>query len=92
MFPIVPSARGRRPVLWRVPILRSTPLFGGEAPSGTAAKRRALFDALAGGQGESGGLLGNTMTYRGINLPRLFEGTWITLVWPRWFQETSGPG
>ncbi|MGD0283913.1 MAG: hypothetical protein ABSB95_16335 [Dissulfurispiraceae bacterium] len=50
---------------------------------------RLLFDTLVGTPGKSDGILGDALVYRGINLPRLFEGTWITLIWPRWFQELA---
>ena len=55
---------------------------GAEAP-------RLLFNTLVGNPGLTEGLLGDLLTYRGINLPRLFEGTWITLTWPEWFSELA---
>ena len=55
---------------------------GPEAP-------RRLFDTLVGNSGMAGGVLGDAFVYRGINLLRLFEGTWITLIWPQWFQELA---
>ncbi len=55
---------------------------GAEAP-------RLLFNSLTGDPSLPEGLLGGILTYRGINLPRLFEGTWITLTWPEWFSELA---
>jgi len=50
---------------------------------------RLLYDTLVGRPGHPKGLLNGFFTYRGIDLARLFEGTWITLIWPEWFTELA---
>lgn len=50
---------------------------------------RLLFETLFGDVKTPGGLLGDVLVYRGVNLPRLFEGTYIAYTWARWFQELT---
>ncbi len=55
---------------------------GGEAP-------RLLYNDLFGDPAAGGGVLEGLLMYRGIDLARLFEGSWIGLVWPYWFHELA---
>lgn len=55
---------------------------GAEAP-------RLLFESLASVKVAKLDCLGDLLTYQGISLPRLFEGEWITLLWPNWFSSIS---
>jgi hypothetical protein len=51
---------------------------------------RLLYDEVFGAAGRFDGLVGDLFRWRGLDLARLFEAEWLTLVWPRWFSELAG--